>query len=129
MRPPTVDEALAMLQRDLPEFEERYRDLRELYGEDLTSEVVFMELADFVTGLLVSCGSAGTLDRCFALADETARMPGGRELVGYAFLNAIAPGARPLARPHMSSDLSALLDHLSAGGPADDEGGAFGLRS
>ncbi len=73
MRPPTAEEAVAVLRRDLPEFEERYADLQELYGEDLSSEVVLMELADFVTVLLVGCGSAGTLDRCFAAADEIAR--------------------------------------------------------
>lgn len=117
-----ADEVVAVLRQDLPEFEERVLDLLELYGEDLTVEILLMELADFVTGLLVICSAPGTLDRCFALADEMARsFPGGGELVAYALLNEIPPAARDLARPHLSSALDSLLGRLERGeaaGPA-----------
>jgi len=117
MRPPAADQAVAILRRQVPEFEERFLDLVELYGEDLTAEAVFMELADFVTGLLVSCGAPGTLDRCFSAADEVVRtLAGGRELVGYALLNEVPPGARPLAEPHLSTAMTTLLERLEAGG-------------
>jgi hypothetical protein len=122
MRPPTADRAVVMLRREVPEFEDRFVDLLELYGEDLTAEVVFMELADFVTGLLVTCGPPGTLDRCFSVADNVARtVPGGRELIAYGLLNGMPPAARSLAGPYLSSVTANLVERLEQGEAVDDD--------
>lgn len=129
MRPPADDQAVAILRRHVPEFEERFLDLLELHGEDLSAEAVFMELADFVTALLISCGAPGTLDRCFSVADEVAaRLVGGAELVGYALFNELPPAARALARPHLSPAMTVLLERLERGEPVED-GEPGGLRS
>ncbi len=53
-------------------------------------------------------------------------MSGGRELVGYALLNQMPPGARALARPHLSSDLEGLLDRLSHGEAAEEDDSGSG---
>ena len=52
MRPEEDDRAARILRENVPEFEHNYLDLCELYGEDLTPQVVFNELAEFVTELV-----------------------------------------------------------------------------
>ncbi len=51
MRPPVDDRAVRILRENVPEFEDHYLDLLDIYDEDLTPQVVFNELADFVTEL------------------------------------------------------------------------------
>jgi hypothetical protein len=125
MRPPADDRAIEILRRQVPEFDERFLDLLGLYGEDLTAEAVFMELADFLTELLVGCGAPGILDRCFAVAGEVAEhLTGGADLVGYALFNEMPPVGRALARPHLSTAMAALLERLERGETVEEAEGS-----
>ena len=46
MRPPVDDRGIQILREVVPEFENNYLDLTDIYDEDLTSQVIFNELAD-----------------------------------------------------------------------------------
>src|ERR1022692_2435233 len=72
MRPPIDDEAIEILREEVPEFELAYLDLLDIYDEDLTPEVVFMELADFVIGLLAVSSDDEDVERCFGAIELVA---------------------------------------------------------
>ena len=97
MRPPTDDTAVALLRRHIPEFEDQYLDLVDIYDEDLTPEIVFMELADYVANLLVSDESEESLERCLAAVEHVVALSGdGATLVASTFVNELPvdPGGR-----------------------------------
>ncbi len=48
MRPPADERAVRILRENVPEFENHYLDLKDIYDEDLTPQVVFNDLAEFV---------------------------------------------------------------------------------
>ncbi len=94
MRPPTDDSAIATLLARLPEFEDHYLDLLDLYDEDLTPEIVVMELAEYVADLLPRHADEELVERCLDAVEELAEREDGPDLVGYCFLNVLPTGAR-----------------------------------
>ena len=78
MRPQIDDRAVAILLEAVPEFESHYSDLLDIYEEDLTPQVVFNELADLVSELLVQGDSEETLDRCSSALELVALRARGR---------------------------------------------------
>ena len=89
MRPPVDDRAVRILREAVPECEQHYLDLLDIYDEDLTPQVVFNELADFVAGLVQAGDREDTLERCFAALEQAAVEPGadGTGLVAFCFLD------------------------------------------
>jgi len=89
MRPPADDRAIPILRQNVPEFENHFRDLVDIYDEDLTPQVVFNELADFVTDLLQRGDHEEVLERCFSALESVAVEPGadGTGLVAFCFLD------------------------------------------
>ncbi len=51
MRPPLDELPVRILVQAVPRFKDHYLDLLDIYDDDLTPEIVFMELADVVSGL------------------------------------------------------------------------------
>ena len=101
MRPPTDDTAVALLRRHIPEFEDQYLDLVDIYDEDLTPEIVFMELADYVANLLVSDESEESLERCLAAVEHVVALSGdGATLVASTFVNELPVAFRGAARSY-----------------------------
>lgn len=134
MRPPIDDTAITALRSELPEFEDHYLDLLDIYDEDLTPEIVLMELADFVANLVVTGDREAMLERCMAVVENLAAgTEEGPEVVTYAFLNEIPLGSREVVRSYLgpvSTQLAQLayrgesLDAMSPpdrGSPADAE--------
>jgi len=133
MRPPIDDTAIMILRGKLPEFEDHYLDLLDIYDDDLTPEIVLMELADFVANLVVS-GGEEALERCCAAVEDLAtQTPDGAELVAYCFLNELPLGSRQAVRSHLGEETSHLAeliyrgevleDVTTAGGTASEPGG------
>lgn len=89
MRPPIDDRAITIVRQNVPEFESRYLDLLELYGEDLTPEAVLNELAEFATGILADGDDEETLERVCLAIEAVAVEPGvdGRYLVAFCFFD------------------------------------------
>jgi hypothetical protein len=99
MRPPIDDTAISILRHQIPEFEDHFLDLLDIYDEVLTPEIVFMELADYVTDLVVTSGGEEQLERCLAAVEEVVvTTPDGPNLVAYSFVNEIRGGSREVAR-------------------------------
>ncbi|MGD0084469.1 MAG: hypothetical protein ABSD78_14925 [Acidimicrobiales bacterium] len=116
MRPPVDDSVTALLRSRLPEFDDHYLDLADIYGEDLTSEIVLMELADYVANLIVGGRGEATLERCFAALDELAAYgDGGPELVAYSFLNELPPATREAAAGYFGPMAARLAQCLESG--------------
>ena len=113
MRPQIDDAAITLLRKELPEFEDHYLDLVDIYDEDLTPEIVLMELADFVANLVTGAGNDVALERCLTAIDELAASnEDGRELVAYSFLIELPPGTRGAVAPYfgpVAADLAELL--------------------
>jgi hypothetical protein len=128
MRPPIDDSVIAIICAEIPEFNDYYLDLLDIYDEDLTPEIVLMELADFVANLVVSGGREETLERCCAavehLAAGTARGP---ELVAACFLNELPHGSRAAIQPYLGRLTDRLAESVYGGdGLPDLEGPARG---
>jgi hypothetical protein len=116
MRPPTDDAAITILRAALPEFEDHYLDLVDIYDEDLTPEIVLMELADFVADLLVRARSETTLERCLTAVDDVATSTtDGRELVANSFLVQLPIGTRAAAAPYFGPVAADLAEGLYGG--------------
>ena len=109
--PLTHDAAVALLRRQVPEFEELYQDLLDIYDEDLTAEIVLMELADFVADLLVGHEREELLERSL---DAVERLVAGsaatRRLVDESFLPALSPLTVERIRPTVGPATAELLD-------------------
>jgi hypothetical protein len=116
MRPLIDDAAITLLRGEVPEFEDNYRDLVEIYDEDLTPEIILMELADFVATLVSSGGSEGILERCLMAIDGVAAgTDDGPELVAYSFLNELPIGTRAAIAPYFGPVAANLADRLFSG--------------
>jgi hypothetical protein len=123
MRPLIDDAAITLVRGEVPEFEDHYLDLVEIYDEDLTPEIVLMELADFVTNLLAGGGSEVSLERCLAAIEDVASSTDdGRELVAYSFLNELPIGTRAAVSSYLGPVAARLAERLSTGDVL--EGGA-----
>ena len=124
MRPPEDDRATRILREKVPEFEDHYLDLLDIYDEDLTPQVVFNELADFVTGLLQDGEREDTLERCFAAVEIVAIEPGadGTGLVAFCFLDQLPPFALEMARTYLEPVTETILELVQQDLLYDDDG-------
>ncbi len=120
MRPPAADQAVAMLRRDVPEFEERFRrSSRALRRGSHRRGRSSWSWRTSSPALLVSCGAPGTLDRCFSVADEVVRTARrGRRARRLCPLQRDAARARALARPHLSTAMRPVAARTARGGEA-----------
>ena len=112
------------LRENVPEFEDHYRDLEDIYDEDLTPQVVFNELADFVTELLQHGDREDTLERCFAAVELVAVEPGadGTGLVAFCFLDQLAPFALEMARSYLEPITETILELVDQDLLYEDDG-------
>jgi hypothetical protein len=120
MRPPIDFSAITVLRDELPEFEDHYLDLVDIYDEDLTPEIVLMELADFVANLIVSGGGEETLERSLlAVEDVAVSTREGPELLAYSFLIELPLGSREIARSYFGLLTASLADLVWRGDTID----------
>jgi hypothetical protein len=117
MRPPIDEEAIDMLLADLPSFEDHYLDLLDLYGEDLTPEIIFMELADVVSNLPASGHDEDEAEIFRAVENVAREAPDGRFLVTYPFLATLSVARKFACRACFGPITAALADALEAGDP------------
>jgi hypothetical protein len=124
MRPPVDDRAVRILREIVPEFEDHYLDLLDIYDEDLTPQVVFNELADFVTELLQDGDREDTLERCFAAVELVAVEPGadGTGLVAFCFLDQLAPLALEMTRSYLEPITETILELVDQDLLYEDDG-------
>jgi hypothetical protein len=121
MRPPTNDSAIAVLRSKLPEFEDNYLDLVDIYDDDLTPEIVLMELADFVANLVARGGDEETLEQTFAAVEDLAANEAeGPELVAYCFLNELPLGSRDAIMTYLGRVTTYLADLVYRGESIED---------
>lgn len=117
MSQPPVPVAVATLRAHLPSFAGAYAALADDYGEDLTSQVVFHELADLVTMALRSGEHESFLEEAFAALERVAAL--GRsdavEAVGLCFLGSLPEEIVPLAESYLGPRAASLLEELVAG--------------
>ena len=95
-----------------------YRALADDFGEDLTVQVVFNELAEVTSRLLLGAeGREELLETIFGALEQVALAPGvdATEAVAFAFLDALEPGALELAGAYLNPATEALLARLDAG--------------
>jgi hypothetical protein len=125
MRPLLDDVAITILRHEVPEFEDHYLDLTDIYDEDLTPEIVLMELADFVTNIVAGAGSELSLERCLVAVEKVASSTDdGPELVASSFLNELPPGTRAAISSYLGPVAAQLALRLYGGG--EGEGGEAG---
>lgn len=124
MRPLLDERAVTILRTHVPEFEDHYLDLLDIYDEDLTPQVVFNELADLVTELFHEGGRDDTLERCFTAVEAVAVAPGldGTEIVAFCFLDQLPPFAIDRARAYVGPVTEALLERLEHDLIYEDDG-------
>ncbi|MGD0984076.1 MAG: hypothetical protein ABSA65_09715 [Acidimicrobiales bacterium] len=124
MRPPVDDRAIRILRENVPEFEDHYLDLLDIYDEDLTPQVVFNELADFVTELVQHGDHEDTLERCFAAVELVAVEPGadGTGLVAFCFLDQLAPFALERTRSYLEPITETILELVEQDLLYEDDG-------
>jgi hypothetical protein len=115
MRPQTEESAVLVVCQEIPQFVDVFHDLREIYGEDLTPEVVFNEFADFVQTLIDDDEEVELIERCFALVEKLLRTD--REdvwpLVGYSFLDTFRPDALYAASQYIGPATETLMRRLA----------------
>jgi hypothetical protein len=120
---------LALLDQ-VPEFRSTYRTLVVAYDDDPGEPVVLTELADFVTDHLMAAESEiSTIRRISSVIESGLISLGdddlGRQLVGWAFLDSIAPEVRPRLAPWLGPQSVSLLDSLDMA-PAEGGGSSPG---
>jgi hypothetical protein len=117
MRPHIDDTAVTILRSAVPEFETCYLDLLDIYDEDLTPQVVFTELADFVSILLDESESPEVVERCFAALETIATTPGldAAEVVGFSFLDGLRPDIIDQIGEYLGPGVETVLADLEAG--------------
>jgi hypothetical protein len=124
MRPPGDDRAVRILRENVPEFESHYLDLADIYDEDLTPQVVFNELADFVTELLQLGDREETLERCFAALELVAAEPGadGTGLVAFCILDQLPPFALERIHSYLEPVSETILELVEQDLLYEDDG-------
>jgi hypothetical protein len=126
---PTIEgveqRAVAELRQAVPELEERYGQLVDIYEDDLGADVVFGELADLVNDVVLGKDEGEPLlDRCLDLVESLAEM-GDRdadEIVGFYFLDQLSPGALARVTSRLGEHTLDVLDRLDSGDLGDPEG-------
>jgi hypothetical protein len=125
MRPPIDLTAIKLLLDEVPEFSECFEDLLDLYDEDLTPEVVFMELAEFVSTLPARGLGDDVLETCFVAVERVAasgEVVDGRYLVAYPFLSSLSQPER--YRSYFGPVTVEVMDQIEAGVELDANGWA-----
>ena len=124
MRPPEDDRAIAILRERVPEFESAYRDLLEIFDEDLTAQVVFNELAEFVTSLFEEAEDEEVLERCFEALEQVASEPEGTTLVAFCFFDHLPGWALESSRSYLHPVSETIVEMLDEDLIADDDDSA-----
>jgi hypothetical protein len=117
MRPNIDNTSVSILRNAVPEFEACYLDLLDIYDEDLTPQVVFTELADFVSNLLDEGAMPEVVEKCFAALEKIATTPGvdTAETVGYSFLDGLRPDILDQIGEYLGPAVDRVLADLEAG--------------
>jgi len=99
-------------------------DLLDIYDEDLTPQVVFNELADFVTGLVQHGDREDALERCFVALELVAVEPGadGTGLVAFCFLDQLPPFALERIRSYLEPVTGTILELVEQDLLYEDDG-------
>jgi hypothetical protein len=126
---PTIEgveqRAVDELRQTVPELEDRYGELVDIYEDDLGADVVFGELADLVNDVVLGKeGDEALLDRCLDVVESLAET-GERdadEIVGFYFLDQLSPGALARITSRLSEHTLDVLDRLETGDLGDPEG-------
>jgi hypothetical protein len=113
-----------ILRENVPEFEHHYLDLLDIYDEDLTPQVVFNELADFVAELVQLGDHEETLERCFAALEQVAVEPGadGTGLVAFCFLDQLPPFVLEQVRSYFLPITETILELVEQDLLYEDDG-------
>jgi hypothetical protein len=126
---PTIEgveqRAVAELRQAVPELEDRYDELVDIYEDDLGADVVFGELADLVSDVVVGKeGGEALLDRCLDVVESLAETgdPDADEIVGFYFLDQLSPGALNRVTSRLGEHTLDVLDRLESGDLGDPEG-------
>lgn len=116
MRPRVDMLAVDVLRAEIPQFEPYYLDLREIYGEDLTPQVVFNEFAEFVETLVDDDDDIELIERCLAALETVVTTEGvdALETVGYSFLDTLRPDVLEVALEFFGPATEGLLRRLGA---------------
>jgi hypothetical protein len=116
MRPRIDDTSIKVLLAELPEFEECYLDLVEIYDEDLTPQVVFSELAEMVSNLVDAGDEDEMLDRCLEAVEAVANTPGVdlAETIGFSFLDGLRSRALDMVLERLGPATERALELLDA---------------
>jgi hypothetical protein len=124
MRPPIDERATVIVRETLPEFEGRYLDLLDLYGEDLTPEAVLNELAEFAAELLADGDDEETLERVCAAVEAVAVELGadGKDLVAFCFLDQLPLFALEAIYSYLHPATETILELLGRDLLSDDPG-------
>ncbi len=125
---PTIEgieqRAVAELLQAVPELEDRYDELLDIYEDDLGADVVFGELADLVNGVVLGTkGDEALLDRCLEVVESLAEMgdPDADEIVGFYFLDQLSPGTLNRVTSRLGEHTLDVLDSLESGDLGDPE--------
>lgn len=110
MRPPPDDMPVRILVHRIPRFEDHYLDLLDIYDDDLTPEIVFMELADVVSDLACTRRDDEMLEAALeAVEDVVEESAEHAELVGRCFLDQLSELTVERVRPLFKRRTSELL--------------------
>src|SRR5437667_103483 len=119
---PTIDDveqrAVAELRHAVPELEDRYLELVDIYEDDLGADVVFGELADLVNDIVQGRGGdEGLLGRCLDVVESLAETgdPDSDEIVAFYFLDQLSPGTLARVTSLLGEHTLDVLDRLESG--------------
>ncbi len=109
--------AVETLRAHLPSFAGPYLELAADYGEDLTAQVVFHELADLVAAALRAGTHEQFLEEAFDALEHVAALERADavEAVGLCFLGALPDEVLALADTYLGPRTEAMLDALLEG--------------
>jgi hypothetical protein len=126
---PTIEgveqRAVDELRQAVPELEDRYDGLVDIYEDDLGADVVFGELADLVNDVVLGKeGDDALLDRCLDVVESLAETgdPDADEIVGFYFLDQLSPGTLNRVTSRLGEHTLDVLDRLESGDLGDPEG-------
>jgi hypothetical protein len=125
---PTIEgieqRAVDDLRQAVPELEDRYGELVDIYEDDLGADVVFGELADLVNDVVLGKqGDEALLDRCLDVAESLAEQgeADADEIVGFYFLDQLSPGTLNRVTSRLGEHTLDVLDRLESGDLGDPE--------
>ncbi|HEX4541056.1 MAG TPA: hypothetical protein VH112_12510 [Acidimicrobiales bacterium] len=126
---PTIEgvehRAVDELRQALPELEDRYDELVEIYEDDLGADVVFGALADLVNDVVLGKeGDEALLDRGLDFIESLAETGDADvdEIVGFCFLDQLSPGTLARVTSRLGGRTLEVLDRLERGDLGDPEG-------